>query len=399
MPGFTAPPRSWFNSAAFALLALALLTVLPAPVYVIATLAIVITEWGHLAAPVALLLAMWLAAAGGHRTFVNRLAIVAAIAATCLFCAPVVRAALIARHLPDELAARFGPPPSAHQTAGSPLDVLTLFTTPPALAIQHDTIVYASSGGKNLAMDVFRDLSTPTPRPALVVVHGGSWQGGTRTEFRSMNEHLATRGWLVASIDYRLAPRWPFPAALDDVRAAMAFLRTHASELDADPSHVALLGRSAGTQLALLAAYTRPDPSVLGVVGLYGPADLRYAFEHPNHPWILDSRATLRAYLGGSPNDLPRVYESASPIAHITGSTPPTLLIHGGRDQLVKEAQSARLDARLARAGRPHYFLRLGWGTHACDYNFTGPCGQLTAYAVDYFLDVARGRPPGRLAP
>ena len=101
---------------------------------------------------------------------------------------------------------------------------------------------------------------------------------------------------------------------------------------------------------------------------------------------MLDSRAVLEAYLGGSPTTAPAAYQAASPINYVGPATPPTLLIHGERDDLVAFAQSARLDARLAAAGRPHFLAALPWANHGCDVNLQGPCGQITTYAVERFL-------------
>jgi dipeptidyl aminopeptidase/acylaminoacyl peptidase len=80
------------------------------------------------------------------------------------------------------------------------------------------------------------------------------------------------------------------------------------------------------------------------------------------------------------------VYDAASPLNFVARGTPPTLLLHGGRDELVFPAQSERLAVRLTQAGRPHLFLRLPWATHGCDVNFSGPCGQISTYAIERFL-------------
>jgi dipeptidyl aminopeptidase/acylaminoacyl peptidase len=101
---------------------------------------------------------------------------------------------------------------------------------------------------------------------------------------------------------------------------------------------------------------------------------------------VLDSNAVLEAYLGGNPSQVPATYESASPSTFVSSTTVPTLLIHGGRDELVFVAQSERLAARLTQAQRPHYFLRLPWATHGCDAHFNGPCGQISVYLIERFF-------------
>ena len=100
------------------------------------------------------------------------------------------------------------------------------------------------------------------PIPAVIVVHGGGWQGGGSMDFTALNAYLASRDYVVAAINYRSAPRAHFPAQRDDVYAAMAYLKTHAMELGVDPSRLVLLGRGEGGQLALLAVYTSGEPSI-----------------------------------------------------------------------------------------------------------------------------------------
>lgn len=113
---------------------------------------------------------------------------------------------------------------------------------------------------------------------------------------------------------------------------------------------------------------------------------MKYIYDHPSNPRVLDSIAVLEAYLGGNPAQASATYEAASPIRFASVDTVPTLLVHGGRDELVFPVQSERLAVRLAQARRPHYFLRLPWATHGCDVHFNGPCGQISTYVVERFL-------------
>jgi acetyl esterase/lipase len=219
------------------------------------------------------------------------------------------------------------------------------------------------------------------------VINGGGWQSGDSREFAALNGYLAARDYLVFSINYRLAPKWKFPAGRDDVLSSIAYVKVYAKELGLDPSRLALLGRSAGGQLALLAAYTANEPSIRGVISVYGPTDLQYGYEHPASKRLVDTRGVLEAYLGGSPAKADDVYFAASPINFVNPASPPTLLIHGMHDGHVSPEESARLEARLAKSNVKHLFLRLPWATHGCDWSFSGPCGQVTTYAVEQFLD------------
>jgi acetyl esterase/lipase len=187
---------------------------------------------------------------------------------------------------------------------------------------------------------------------------------------------LAHQGYAVAAIAYRFAPVHRFPAQSLDVRSAISLLRLRADELGFDPNAIALLGRSAGGQLALLAAYTQSDSAIKGVISFYGPTDLVWGYEHPAARLVIDSRGTLTDFIGGTP-DKNLEYRQASPLNYVRNA-PPTLLIHGTRDELVNVRNSRRLASALTRAGKPVTFLELPWATHGCDYFLNGPCGQIS---------------------
>ena len=109
----------------------------------------------------------------------------------------------------------------------------------------------------------------------------------------ALNAYLAARDYVVVSINYRLAPKWKFPAGRDDVLSAIAYLKVYGHEFGLDPTRLALLGRSAGGQLALLAAYTANEPAIRGVVSVYGPTDLKFGYERPAAKGLLDTRGVL----------------------------------------------------------------------------------------------------------
>ena len=93
-------------------------------------------------------------------------------------------------------------------------------------------------------------------KPCVIVVHGGSWAGGDSQQLPELNSYMAAKGYNVASINYRMAPKWQTPAPVEDIANAIKYLTAHADELHIDPTQFVLLGRSAGAQIALLAAYT-----------------------------------------------------------------------------------------------------------------------------------------------
>jgi acetyl esterase/lipase len=362
----------------------ALLAVLPAQSYRLFQARLVASEgsaWTLLAACLVLLTAR-----PGRRGFVVATLAVLSIAAAAT---PIVRAQPVASSLPDRLASAFGRLPETHVAVTrrrAPLVIRDLVGGVGLPDLVPRTIVYATVDSRELLMDVFTPQPSRAVAPGVIVVHGGGWRGGTRTEFSGLARHLAGLGYVVASIDYRLVPSSPFPAARDDVTAAVAALHAHALEIGLDTNRLALIGRSAGAQLVLLAAYTLRDPAVKGVVSFYGPTDLVYGYEHPADPDVFDSTAALAAYLGGHLRDRGATYRTASPIEYVARTTPPTLIIHGTPDELVEVEQSRRLDRRLSEAGVPHLLLELPWASHGCDYFLRGPCGQISAYAVEQFL-------------
>ncbi|MEP7272241.1 MAG: alpha/beta hydrolase, partial [Acidobacteriota bacterium] len=375
--------RLLFGSACFCI---ALLAIVPAPNGTLWMLAIGVTEWGHWLAAVALLTLL----PGWSATRAGSAGAMLGVLAALLALYPITRATLLARRLPGDLQRTFGNTPARSNSGApprsAPLSGLDLIrgVGSPEVAVQ--SVVYVSRGAKDLRLDVYQPPPAGPPAPCVVVIHGGSWQRYDSTQLAKLNYYLAARGYIVASINYRLSPEFKFPAARDDLRSAIAFLKENHERFRLDPERLVLLGRSAGGQLALLVAYGDKDPAVRGVVGFYGMTDLGYIYSHPANPRVIDSRDILRAHLGGSPEEVPALYEEASPTSHVSRDVPPTLLIHGGRDELFPWALSELLDSRLSEAGASHYFLRLPWATHGCDFNFSGPSGQISTYAIERFI-------------
>ncbi len=366
-------------------LGLATLAVFRAPNTLLWMASIGATEWGHVLALLGLapLLTDW------RRSRAGRLSVGLGTAAALLGLTPLLRALPVARALPSQLRNAFGDSqPRAEDGAPAldkPLSLSKLLgVRSPRVVVSTHT--YTSRQGQDLLLDIYQPRGRRGPLPGVLVIHGGAWRAGDRTQLPALNRYLAARGYLVAALSYRLAPAHRFPAAHEDVEAALAYLKANAAALKLDADRLALVGRSAGGHLALLAAYTLRDPSIRGVVSFYGPADLRYGYAHPANPAVIDTRLVQEQFLGGSPEQAPEAYDAASPILFLGPDTPPTLLIHGGRDELVSPRQSERLAERLAQAERPHLLLRLPWATHGCDLNFSGPAGQLSTYAIERFL-------------
>lgn len=246
-------------------------------------------------------------------------------------------------------------------------------------------IQFAEPDGVPLSMNIYRPPQVGK-YPALVVIYGGAWQNGSPAKDADFNRYMAARHHTVFAIDYRHAPQHRFPAQLDDVRAAITFIRQHATEYEADPERIALLGRSSGAHLAMLAAY-QPDALPLrAVVNYYGPVNLTAGYADPPHPDPLNIRALLEAFLGGSPAQLPQQYQVASPINYVTQRLPPTLLVYGSRDHVIQARFGRQMYEQLRSVGNTAILLEIPWAEHAFDAIFNGISNQLALYYTERFL-------------
>ena len=363
----------------------ALLTLVRAPNWVLAwKLTILVGEYGHWL----IVLPLGLAAVSAQVTVGPlRLVTLALCAASAgALARPVLAAWRLSRALPDSLRAAFGP-----QTPAAPaLSWGRLFYGGVRPAARMTTAVFACPDGQELKLDLYgpeESAGSVRPRPCVIVIHGGGWDGGDRAQLPKWNPWLVARGYVVAAVSYRLAPRWQWPAQGEDIRAAIAWLKAHAGDCGVDPTRLVLLGRSAGGQIAAAVGYGAPDPAIRGVIALYAPHDMPFVWSVSRGDDVLNSLKLMQQYMGGPPEG-PREahYHSASAQSLAQAGSPPTLLVHGDPDTLSWVRHSERLAARLAELDVPHHFLRLPWATHAFDFNLHGPGSQLTGYAMEWFL-------------
>ena len=264
---------------------------------------------------------------------------------------------------------------------------------------------YATVDGRELKLNAYIPAPAQSqPSPVVIVVHGGSWSAGERNDFPRWNRWLVAQGFAVFDVDYRIAPQPNWQTATGDVKCAVGWVKANASSLHVDPQRVALFGRSAGAHLALLAAYTAddaqlppscpaPDTSVQAVVSFYGVTDLVWSYAHPANQLVIDGPQTIRSFTGGTPESEPEVYRLASPTMHVNEHTPPTLLVHGGREQLVRTDNMELLARRLEAAHVPFDALRVGYAQHGFDYNFDGWGSQLAQPVMLSFLRAHLSQP------
>lgn len=372
--------------AAFALilLAAASLAVFPPPHYLLWKLSIAVKEGGHWLAPPCLFLSLWsLVRPGWSAKAAGGMFLVAAF----LLASPLARAYLASSRLQQAFVQAFPGAAKDHASLRpAPLSVRDLLLGLPVTRGEPRTLVYARRGGSDLRLDFLPASGAAGPAPCLLVVHGGGWDGGDRRQLDELNHHLARRGYAVASLDYRLAPAHRYPAPVEDVGAALAYLRSHAAGLRIDSSRLVLLGRSAGGQIALQAAYAGREAGLRGVIAFYAPADMVFGYSLPVNPRILDSRKLMENYLGGTYGAVPDAYRASSPVEAVASGSPPTLLLHGHPDVLVAYEHTRRLRARLASLGVRHFVVDLPWAAHGYDYMFSGPGSQLSLYFLERFL-------------
>lgn len=243
----------------------------------------------------------------------------------------------------------------------------------------------AEPDGEGLALTVYRPTGDGR-FPAIVQIYGGAWQRGAPEDQSEIGRYLAARGYVVFAIDYRHAPRWTWPAQIADVRSALGWIRDHARDYQADVTRLALVGRSAGAQLALIAAYEPNAPRIRGVVSYYGPVDLADGYRNPPNPDPLGIRAIEEALLGGTPDSVPGRFRDASPITYVTRRLPPTLLVYGGRDHVVEARFGRLLHERLLAVGSVSALLEIPWAEHGFDAVPAGPSAQISLYYTERFL-------------
>ena len=242
-------------------------------------------------------------------------------------------------------------------------------------------VVYGRAGDEELKLDYARPRGDGA-HPGVLCIHGGGWSGGSRQSLQFLVERLADSGYVAATVSYRFAPKQLFPAQIEDVKAALRWMRANAARLGLDPARIGVVGGSAGGHLALLAGFAEEEDGLEGaanpgvssrvqaVVNLYGPTDLLSGI------WADQGDRTLRTFLGGSLAEKRELYRKASPVVYLTRDDPPVLTFHGTADPLVPFAHAEILHKALAKLGIENRLVVMvghahGWGGAAMDDTVT----------------------------
>jgi acetyl esterase/lipase len=255
-------------------------------------------------------------------------------------------------------------------------------------------VAYANHDAVSLLGDLYLPAGAG-PFPALVGVHGGGWQAGARNAFQFWGPYLAERGYALFAISYRLAKKRQrmFPQAVNDVLAAVQFVRGSAREIRVDPERIALFGASAGAHLASLAAlggetfkgsypndeFVAVNTKVKALVGVYGVYDLaemwqRYQLQSPREN-------NIENFMGAAPMDNPRLYFDASPInyASFANNQMGVFLAVGTEDDLVD--RRAQTDAFLLKLKQANFFVRTCIVQGAPHYWLSDPIEEAGSYS------------------
>jgi len=257
-------------------------------------------------------------------------------------------------------------------------------------------IQFVRVGGLNLKLDVYRHRSRPRNCPTLLEVHGGGWILGSKNEQGlPLMYHLAARGWVCVSADYRLSPHATFPDHLVDLKRAVKWIREHGAEYGADPDFVVVTGGSAGGHLAALVALTANDPAYqsgfeavdtsmracVPFYGVYDFTDRNGLWHHPGLRDLLETRV-MKASL----EEAPEAYERASPIAHVSPGAPPHFVVHGDHDTMVPVAEARHFCEVFRRTARaPIVYVEVPGAQHAFDL-FPSLRSAFVLHGVERFL-------------
>jgi acetyl esterase/lipase len=232
---------------------------------------------------------------------------------------------------------------------------------PEGIRVDRD-LVYARAGERGLRLDLYLPAVGGAPLPLILLVHGGAWMGGSKAETPALP--VASRGYAVASVEYRLSPEVVFPAQIQDCKAAVRWLRAHAARYGLDPDRFGAWGTSAGGHLVALLGtsggvadlegdgqHREHSSRVQAVCDWYGPTDFLRMLDAPRDIDTEAPDSPESRLIGGPVRENPEKAARANPITYVTRDAPPFLIMHGDEDRIVPLNQSELLYAALKKAG------------------------------------------------
>jgi acetyl esterase/lipase len=252
-------------------------------------------------------------------------------------------------------------------------------------------IEYANLDGQHLQLNMARPKAGSGPYPAVVCVHGGGFRAGKRESYDGLIVRLAQKGYVAVTVSYRLAPKYPFPAAVHDCKAAVRWVRANAARYKVDPDRVGVTGSSAGGHLAQFLGVTANVPEFEGdggnpgvsskvtcVVNVYGPSDFTRSYGKS-----VDAAEVLPLFLGGNLETARKAHVRASPLSWVTPDAAPTLCVHGTEDKYVAHEQAVWLVDKLKASAVEAELLTLPGAGHG----FKGKDAETAEAALVAFFD------------
>jgi acetyl esterase/lipase len=263
---------------------------------------------------------------------------------------------------------------------------------PDALHYLPDQVYYIPDEGNELMLDILRPKAAKGPLPTVICVNGGGWVMGSRKTNLPIMKKLAEAGYAAVSVQYRLAQQAPFPAAVNDVKCAVRWLRANGAVFNLDADRFAALGYSAGGNMACLLGLTTPLDGLEGKGVFNGyPSDVQVVISYAGisdlADWYKDGgffvRFALNGYMRESPDKAPKPYGQGSPMSYARGDMAAVLLIHGTKDEWVPLKQSEKLEKALKNANANVQLLTIKDGRH----NLEGDAEKEADAAALKFLD------------
>jgi acetyl esterase/lipase len=242
----------------------------------------------------------------------------------------------------------------------------------PDTVIVEKGIEYANPDDQHLQLNLARPKTGDGPFPAIVCIHGGGFRAGKRESYDGLIVRLAEQGYVAITVTYRLAPKYQFPAAVHDTKAAVRWVRANAAKYKIDPSRIGTTGGSAGGHLAQFLGVTAgvkefegdggnpaESSAVACVVNVYGPSDFTKSYGKS-----VDAAEVLPLFLGGNLEKARKLHLKASPLYWVTPVAAPTLCIHGTLDKYVAHEQAVWLVDKMNAAGAEAELLTLEGAGH-----------------------------------
>ena len=244
-------------------------------------------------------------------------------------------------------------------------------------------IKYAERTSGPLKMDIgFPIAENSANHPAVLWLHGGAYAFGTRELMSDMVEFTASLGYVSATADYRLTTEGARSSDIyADARDAFLFLRNNATEFGIDPDRISVGGESAGGHLALLVGLK--EQGVRSIIDIYGPTDLVLMYNQSRLTW---KETAMMMVMGKTPTEDPDAWRDFSPINLVSSSSPPILILHGTKDDIVPFSHAELLRDRLRQAGARFIFAPVDGANHGWVLNTWGNTSLKTLPVIAHFL-------------